>query len=237
MTTRPRTGSIIIFALAALIGIGGCGTDQTITRSISSWSQERKRQNVDADDYVVQAGDQVDITFVDYPEFNASAVVHDKGVITIPLAGDIKVQGITLGQLKDLIGKQLSGYVTTKAVPSIRVKGAIEQKVIVLGSVTGQGSYAATLPVSPFQALALAGGPSSGADLRHIRVFRGGDAESVIEIDLSASLASLPGRSETLPMVFPGDLMYVPKEENVIRDFADLLRDAIVLFGIFAIVR
>lgn len=31
--------------------------------------------------------------------------------------------------------------------------------------------------------------------------------------------------------------MYVPREENVIRDFADLLRDVIVLFGIFAIIR
>jgi polysaccharide export outer membrane protein len=184
----------------------------------------------------VQTGDQVEITFADYPEF-VSAVIHDKGAITIPLVGEVTAGGVTRGQLKELIVKRLAGYVTSKAVPSIMIKGALEQKVIVLGSVTGQGSYAATLPVSPFQALAMAGGPSSNADLRHIRVFRGGDAESTIEIDLSASLASLPGRSETLPLVYPGDLIYVPKEENVIRDFADLLRDVIVLFGIFAIVR
>jgi len=202
-----------------------------------SWSKERRQQNVDAEDYVLQTGDQVEITFAEYPEFNVSAVIHDKGAIAIPLVGEITAGGVTRGQLKELIVKRLAGYVTSKAVPTIRIKGALDQRVIVLGSVTGQGSYAATLPVSPFQALAMAGGPSANADLRHIRVFRSGDGESTVEIDLSASLASLPGRSETVPLVYPGDLMYVPKEENIIREFADLLRDVIVLFGIFAIVR
>ena len=236
MKNRPRAYTAILSTIALLL-LAGCGSDQLITKDIMSWSAERKRQNIDAEDYVLQPGDQIDITFEDYPEFNVSAVVQDRGSITIPLVGDISVEGITRGQLSELIVKRLSGYVTTSAVPVIKIKGALEQKVIVLGSVTGQGSYAATVPVSAFQALAMAGGPSSTADLRNIRVFRGGDTESTVDIDLSASLASLPGHTETIPLVYPGDLMYVPKEENVIRDFADLLRDVIVLFGIFAIVR
>jgi len=236
MKIRPHPYTAFLSTIALLL-LAGCGSDQLITQDIMSWSAERKRQNIEAEDYVLQPGDQVDITFEAYPEFNVSAVIQDRGSITIPLVGEIAVEGITRGQLSELIVKRLSGYVTTNAVPVIKIKGALEQKVIVLGSVTGQGSYAATVPVSAFQALAMAGGPSSTADLRNIRVFRGGDTESTVDIDLSASLASLPGHTETIPLVYPGDLMYVPKEENVIRDFADLLRDVIVLFGIFAIVR
>jgi len=231
-----RMRDTLLAGLASLLLLG-CGSDQLITQDIMSWSAERKKQNEESEDYVLQPGDQVEIAFADYPEFNVTTVVRELQPITIPLVGDIEANGITRGQLVELIVKRLSGYVTTTVVPTIKIKGALEQKVIVLGSVTGQGTYAATAPVSPFQALAMAGGPSSNADLRHIRVFRGGDAESSVEIDLSASLASLPGHKETVPLVYPGDLMYVPREENVIRDFADLLRDVIVLFGIFAIVR
>ena len=202
-----------------------------------SWSVERKRLSADSEDYVIQAGDQVEIMVPDYPEFNVTEIVHDDGAITVPVVGDVPARGITRGQLTEMLVKRLSSFITTTALPSIRIKGALEQKLIVLGSVTGQGTYAATTPVSPFQALALAGGPSANADLRHVRVFRGGENEATIELDLSASLASLPGRNETLPLVYPGDLIYVPREENVIRDFADLLRDVIVLFGIFAIIR
>lgn len=215
----------------------GCASDQFLTEDIKSWSVERKRLTVDAEDYVIQTGDQVDLSIPEYPEFNASEIVGEDGVFTVPVVGEIPARGVTRSQLTELIVRRLSGYVTTTVVPTIRIKGAMEQKLIILGSVTGQGTYAATTPISPFQALALAGGPSGNADLRHVRLFRGGDSESTIELDLSASLASLPGRNETLPLIHPGDLMYVPREENVIRDFADLLRDVIVLFGIFAIVR
>ena len=76
----------------------------------------------------------------------------------------------------------------------------------------------------------------STADLRHVKIFRGDD-ETTEEIDISNSLATFTATVETLPNVNPGDLLYVPKEENVVRDFADLLRDVIVLFGIFSVVQ
>jgi len=234
---RHRRWLLHYGALVLLLIFAGCGTDHNLTEDIMSWSVERKRLSAESEDYVIQAGDQVEIIVPEYPEFNVTEIVHEDGAITVPVVGNVPAKGISRGQLREMFVKRLSSFITTTALPRIRIKGALEQKVIVLGSVTGQGTYAATTPVSPFQALALAGGPSPNADLRHVRVFRGGENESTIDLDLSASLASLPGRNETLPLVYPGDLVYVPREENVIRDFADLLRDVIVLFGIFAIIR
>lgn len=233
--TRHRVAHHLLLTL--LLFTAGCGSDQYLTRDITSWSVERKRMTTDSEEYVIQAGDQVELTVPDYPEFNVSETVREDGMITLPVIGDTPARGATKGQLNETIGKRLSSYVTTTVRPSIRIKGALEQKLVILGSVTNQGTFVSVTPISPFQALAFAGGPSANADLRHVRVFRGGDSESTVELDLSASLATLPGRNETLPLIYPGDLMYVPREENVIRDFADLLRDVIVLFGIFAIIR
>lgn len=236
MIDRTRRATHLLL-ITMLLFTAGCGTDQYLTRDISSWSAERRHQSTDSETYVIQAGDQVELTVPDYPEFSVTETVREDGMITLPVIGETPARGATKGQLNELIGTRLTQYVKNTVRPTIRIKGALEQKLVILGSVTSQGTFVAMTPVSPFQALALAGGASSNADLRHVRVFRGGDSESTLELDLSASLATLPGHNETLPLVYPGDLIYVPREENVIRDFADLLRDVIVLFGIFAIIR
>jgi polysaccharide export outer membrane protein len=228
--------------LPGLIGIWlvfllGCGSERMTRNDIISWTAERKKQNVESDQYVILKGDRVEINVAGYPEFNVTVAVKEDGTMTIPLVGEVPAAGLTRADLTGQIISRLSDYVKNKVVPTIKIKGALDQKLIVLGSVTTQGTYPATASISPFQALALAGGPTPTADLRHIRVFRGGVTDATIELDLSATLAALPGRADELPFVYPGDLIYVPREENVIRDFADLLRDVIVLFGIFAIVR
>jgi len=215
----------------------GCGSREiTKDEALSSWTKRVKRQTVDSDNYLLQKGDQIEISVAGYPEFNSTALVKESGLITVPLVGDLLAVQQTKAQLTDQLTKRLSDYVKSVAVPTIKIKGAMEQKVIILGAVTTQGSFTVASSVSPLQALAMAGGPNAAADLRHIKIFRGQD-ESTTEIDITNSLASIVGTMEELPAVNPGDLVYVPKEDNVVRDFADLLRDVVVLFGVFAVIR
>jgi polysaccharide biosynthesis/export protein len=225
----------LVFCLSSLFP--GCtGSDVTKDEALSTWTKRIKRQTVDSDTYLLQKGDQIEITVNGYPEFNSTAFVKESGLITVPLVGDLLAVQQTKSQLTDQLTKRLSDYVKSTAVPTIKIKGAMEQKIIVLGSVTTQGSYTIATAVSPLQALAMAGGPNASADLRHIKIFRSKD-ESTTEIDLSSSLAAITETMEEMPDVNPGDLVYVPKEDNVVRDFADLLRDVVVLFGVFAVVR
>jgi polysaccharide biosynthesis/export protein len=239
---RQSTFHVTIFlALSVLLGLGvvapGCKTSEiTQDEALTSWSKRVKRQTVDSDSYLIQKGDQIEITVAGYPEFNATALVKESGAITIPLVGDLLAVQQTKAQITDQLTKRLSDYVKSVAVPVIKIKGAMEQKVIVLGSVTTQGSFAVATTVSPLQALAMAGGPNASADLRHVRIYRAGN-EAPLEIDITGSLTPLSETLDNLPEVNPGDLLYVPKEENVVRDFADLLRDVVVLFGVFAVIR
>lgn len=231
-------GLVPLFVLMTMSAVApGCrSSDITQDEALSTWSKRVKRQTVDSESYQIQKGDQIEITVPGYPEFNTTALVKESGQITVPLLGDLLAVQLTRVQLTDQLKKRLSDYVKSVAVPSIRVRGAMEQKVIVLGSVTTQGSFSSPTSISPLQALALAGGPTTTADLRHVRLYRTG-SESPVEIDITGSLTPLTETVENLPEVNPGDLLYIPKEENVVRDFADLLRDVVVLFGVFAVVR
>jgi polysaccharide export outer membrane protein len=233
MTRSFSVLSGLILALAII----GCSSERTTQEEIVNWTVEQNRHTVDSDLYVIQKGDQVEIQVAGYPEFSVTLPVKENGMIALPLVGDIRAQDLTKAELTGMIDQRLSSYAKNKVTPVLKIKGALEQKVIVLGSVSGQGTFQVTSPMSPFQALALAGGPTPVADLRHVRVFRGGKDGTSVTMDLSATLASLPGRNETLPLVYPGDLVYIPREENIIREFSDLLRDVIVLFGLFALVR
>lgn len=227
--------------LIALLIAGCSSSEMTTDRRTNSVIQQPvatgARVDVESSSYVIQRGDQVQLSVWGYPEFNTTAPVKETGAISVPLIGDLPAAGITRSQLMDEIIAKLSDYVKSKVYPTITIIGALAQKVIVLGSVTGQGSYTIAAPVSPFQVLAAAGGPAPNADLRHIKIFHNGDSSPPIEVDLSGYVANITQNKEDIPLVNPGDMIYVPKEENVIREFADLLRDVILLFGIFAVVR
>ncbi len=215
----------------------GCSSgEMTKDQVLSSLTSRGRRLTVESENYVLQKGDQIEVTIPGYADFHTIANIDENGTINIPTIGMIHAGGETKAAFRDMVKKKLTMYIKDTPAPIIKIKGEMEQKVIVLGSVTTQGSYTIPGAVSPLQVLALAGGPVSTADLRHVKIFRGED-ETTEEIDISNSLAQFTGTVESLPNVNPGDLLYVPKEENVVRDFADLLRDVIVLFGIFSVVK
>jgi hypothetical protein len=54
-----------------------------------------------------------------------------------------------------------------------------------------------------------------------------------MEINLDEIIQS--GNVQTLPMVRPGDVVVVPRKENVVREVSEFLRDAFLLFGFFNI--
>ncbi|MGA9121283.1 MAG: polysaccharide biosynthesis/export family protein [Bacteroidota bacterium] len=225
------------FIFGVIPFLSGCsGGELTKDQVLSTLTTRGRRLTVESENYVLQKGDQIEVTVPGYSDFHTTSNVDESGSINIPTIGIIHAGGETKAQLREQVKKKLSVYLKDAPVPIIKIKGEMEQKVIVLGSVTTQGSYTIPGAVSPLQVLALAGGPVSTADLRHVKIFRGDD-ETTEEIDISNSLATFTATVETLPNVNPGDLVYVPKEENVVRDFADLLRDVIVLFGIFSVVR
>jgi protein involved in polysaccharide export with SLBB domain len=227
----PSRGDLLMAFIIMVLSLTGCGT----TRPYRLYQQHVSRADSLARTNVVIRGDQLKIHSFEYPEIDTTITVGDEGTISLRLGGTIPVLGLTKPELTRTIIEKVTPFVRTKFQLVVDIINPLSQNVTVLGSVDRQGNYPIVSGSSILQALATAGGPTQEADFRHIKIFRRGDPAYPIEIDLTGMLSS--GDINSLPSINPGDMVFVPKEENFVRDLSAYLRDVIFLFSVFTIAR
>jgi polysaccharide export outer membrane protein len=229
---------IIIFSiLVFFLMIVGCSPSEemakdNLTQIIRSGSRSMQVE-AQSSGYVIRQADQVQIAVWGYPEFNCQGPVKENGAVTIPLLGEVVAAGLTKEQFTDQMKQKLSVYIQGEIQLSATITSAIPQKIAVLGAVTNQNNYPITTDVTLIEVLSAAGGTTIDSDLRHIRIIRNGLSDQPIDVDLTAYIEN--GNIEAIPMVRPGDTVFVPRKSNVIRELSDFMRDAIFIFGFFRI--
>lgn len=183
---------------------------------------------------VIRPGDQIQLTVWGYPEFNTTTTVKGYGTITVPLIGEVIAAGLTVRQLSAQLEQRLSQYVKGKVKLTISHIG-INQRISVMGAVNRQGNYPALSELSLVQVLADAGGTTSGANLKDVRIYRRGMRTGVINVNLIDYLQN--GNIQYVPMVGPGDVVFVPKQKNFVKSFSVYATEIIFLFSFFALLR
>jgi polysaccharide export outer membrane protein len=183
--------------------------------------------------YVIREGDQIQLSVWGYPEFDTTALVKETGTIGVALVGEIKAVGYTKEQFTQQVKEKLSDYIKGDIKLSITVTTMLSKKITVIGSVVRQENYPVVGNVSLVEILSTAGGTTNESDLRHIKIIRYGDTRHPVEVDLSWYLEN--GNIDAIPIVRPGDTVFVPKRENIVREFSDFFRDALFLFGFFRV--
>jgi polysaccharide export outer membrane protein len=224
---------IVLFILPLFIG---CSSDEmtkdSLTHIIRSGSHPIQ-MDTQADNYVIRQGDQIQFSVWGYPEFNTTTFVKETGTIAIPLVGEITVAGLTKEQFSQQMKQKLAEYVQGEIKLTISVASLVAQKIAVLGAVSKQENYTFANDASLLEVLSTAGGTTADSDLRHIKILRKGVSREPIDVDLTWYLEN--GDVEAIPLVRPGDTVFVPKKENVIRELSDFMRDAIFIFGFFRV--
>lgn|GEM_PF-2138608 len=227
-----------IFAAACLFGCSGEMTTQDSGRNTRLPGGAPEKAQTQSSDDVLGVGDQLQLTVFAYPEFNSTTSVKPSGMIALPLIGEVKAAGLTKEQMQTEIIRRLSEYVKTKVYVTLEVTSSVSVgNVVVLGAVTAQNNFPRTSPASIFQILASAGGPTGEADLAHVRVFRNGDLSREEELDLSGILTSGNRMGKSAPMVFPGDMVFVPKSDNFLKEFAPFAYNIVVVLTLFSFVK
>lgn len=183
---------------------------------------------------VIRPGDQIQLTVWGYPEFNTTTTVKGYGTITVPLIGDVIAAGLTVRQLSAQLEQRLSEYVKGKVKLTISHIG-MNQQVSVMGAVNKQGNYAALSELSLVQVLADAGGTTTGANLKDVKIYRRGLHADVVDVNLIDYLQN--GNVQYVPMVGPGDVVFVPQQKNFIKSFSGYATQIIFLFSFFALLR
>lgn len=222
----------LVGSFALLLIATGCSTtrhSQEDTFSRSELSSAMIQQK--AEEYVIHPGDEVEVSVWGYDEFNTARTVAGNGMITVPLIGDIRAGGLTKDQFEHDLDEALAQYIKGEINLTVSVISSRENTVSVLGSVGRPDNYTISGDMNLFQILSQAGGTTDQADLRSIKIYKRGKASEALEVDLTTYL-----KNENIPVVaniHPGDIVYVPRQENMVRELSSFLRDVVVLFGIF----
>ncbi|MEM1168802.1 MAG: SLBB domain-containing protein [Cyanobacteria bacterium P01_H01_bin.35] len=184
----------------------------------------------DSKGYTLGPGDRVQIDIFNVPEYsgeNGQHQVQIDGTLNLPLIGNVSVQGITLELAKELIEQKYGEYLQIPMV-NLNLLAARPLKIAIAGEVQHPGSYTISPIVSQgnssksgtqlptvTKALQVAGGITSSADIRQIKIRRLqlNASEQVININLWELLQN--GNLVQDISLRDGDTLFVPSITEV----------------------
>lgn len=167
--------------------------------------------------YTVGAQDVLTFTVWDHPELTIPAgefrsaeiqghLVDSEGRIFFPYVGEVRVEGLTLAEIRDEISKRLSRYIKNPQL-DVRVAAFRSKKINVSGEVNTPGVVPVTdVPLTLVEALTLVGGETDTAALQRVQVVRDGVAR---RFDVRALLEQ--GDLSQNMLLEDGDVVYVPE--------------------------
>lgn len=124
------------------------------------------------DSYRLGAGDKIEIKVHDQEDLSLSVQLTDSGVINYPFLGAIKLTGLTLKQLEQLIHDGLKGDYLIN--PSVYVGITEYRPFFIHGEVRRPGGFPYQPGMTVNQAIALAGGLTERASRDRILINREG---------------------------------------------------------------
>lgn len=203
---------------------------------ISQLAQRRRQQQLELSqllsgtprEYVVGAGDVLQIVVWDHPEFAAALgssqvqssarpgdplagfVVDQNGSLTFPYAGTLQVAGLRTDEIQQRLSIALGKYFVKPQV-TVRMASYRAHQVYVDGEVHSPGALSVNdVPMTLYEALSRAGGFSDTADQSDLVLVRGGQSHRV---NLTQLLAQ--GVSPSRLFLNAGDVLRVmPRDEN-----------------------
>jgi polysaccharide biosynthesis/export protein len=159
-------------------------------------------------DYVIGAGDVLQVFVWKEAELTREVTVRLDGRITVPLLGDIEAAGRAPQQLGDELEKSLSRFVESPRV-TVAVTHPTSTRFFVMGQVGKAGEFPLSAKTSVLQGLALAGGFREYAKTDSIVIIRQeGKGQLVIPVNYKR-LEDGKDISQNV-MLRPGDTIVVP---------------------------
>ena len=165
-------------------------------------AEEQEAQEV----FRIGREDVLDVAVWRDPDLSRTVPVRPDGKISLPLLGDVEVEGRTPHELARHLEEALGPYVQKPRV-SVIVREVNSARVYVTGEVAQPGAYALRGRMSLVQAIALAGGFSDFADREAIRVIRQ-DGKGVTTVRYSDLVGDDEQRRGM--RLRPGDTVVVP---------------------------
>lgn len=163
-----------------------------------------------AAEYSLGYGDVIEVKFFNESQFNETVPVRPDGRISLQRVGDINVVGMTPTMLDEIITKTYSKILRNPDVTVI-VRDFGGQQCYVMGEVKNPGAFPVTRGMTLLRAVAAAGGPKMGANLKSVVIVRNDGTERLHATRLDLSFAAIKDNPGTDMPVQAYDMIYVPK--------------------------
>ena len=239
-TLRPLQNTFLMISMLAIFlfcFLAACSQNQQTTSAIvkqyaatPAKNDEITRLNeqlfataqmhADPSDYLLGAGDLLQITVFESKNLNALVRVSSRGHITLPLLGQVGVKGMTARETEINIEKLYrSKYIKNPHV-NVFVKEHMSRRVTLMGQFKQPGTYEYPSKQTLLDVMALAGGLTANAgNIIQVRRHQARPNEpNVLLIDLNQLLKE--GRMALNVDINGGDIIFAPEAGHFFVDGA-----------------
>lgn len=171
------------------------------------------------EEYQLGKGDEITVSFAGRPEMQAKLVVGPDGRITLPLAGDIMLAGLTRPEAAKAIESSLANYYTNLSA-QVTVTKYTANRVVLLGAVDHPGMFTFDGTPTLLEVLARGGveaGPNKSGTTPEVNqipercaIYRGSD--QVVWVELRQMMES--GNATADLRLRRDDVVYVPSSSE-----------------------
>ena len=161
-------------------------------------------------EYRLGFGDEIEVKFFNNPEYNETVQVRPDGKISLQRVEDIRVVGMPISKLDDIITRAYAEILVDPEV-TVFLRNFGGRRVYVMGEVQQPGSYDLVRGMSVLRAIAAAGGPSNGARMNSILLLRRSEERGLQAERLDLTPSRMAQMMENDLAVQALDLIYVPK--------------------------
>lgn len=182
--------------LVGAVALAACDTDDTPIvadsgDAIQFAGAPGSGEDVAAGSYRLNPGDKMRIIVYGQNHLTGDYALDNAGVLSFPLAGQIKASGMTPGELERTIKSKLDPDYIRGA--SVSVEVASKRPFYIIGEVRNPGSYPYVSGISVFNAVALAGGYTYRARENSFFIKRTGKDGQIVRVAATSNTAIRPG--------------------------------------------
>jgi polysaccharide export outer membrane protein len=171
-------------------------------------------QEIFVREYKIGPKDLLEIKVFELPELNQTVRVSEDGTITIPLLGQVKIEGLT----KDELEQRISGLLEEKYLKNARVAVFIKEYqsklVAVIGAVEKPGMYELVGRLTLLQMVSKAGGFKENAS-DEIFVLREGENGNTANIAIDLEDLIINGNQKLNIPLQPNDVINIPVDKLI----------------------
>ncbi|MCK4790671.1 MAG: polysaccharide biosynthesis/export family protein [Desulfobacteraceae bacterium] len=201
-------GIVFTLILSSLVGCASVNSlslpDPNTSATHKMSAHETKR------DYVLQAGDVINIKFFYNPELNEVLTIRPDGKISLQLIDEVVAAGLTSSELDGILTEKYSTKLRHADVVVI-VKEFAGQQVYIGGEVNSAGLFPISGRLTALQAILQAGGYKETAELRSVVVLRNQGTQDPLFMTLNLQEDLTTYTSHNDIFLKPYDIVFVPK--------------------------